>query len=102
MSIPSRLRVSVQKDTLLVKALLGHPMENGFGKDADGQPVPAEFIQEIRLFLNEQLVTHCATGSGIAANPLFGWRLKGKSGDRIRLTWHDNLGRSGTLEALAS
>ncbi len=96
-----RIRLAARQEggAVLVKALLTHPMENGFGKTADGKPVPAEFITDIRLELNGQVVAAMETGSGIAADPLFGWRIRGAGpGDRVRLSWRDNLGRERSQE----
>lgn len=89
---PIRMRASVQGDTTLVKALLKHPMENGFSKE-NGIPKAAHFITEIDVLVNGRVVTRVYTGSGIAADPLFGWRLKGVNpGDKIGLVWRDNQG----------
>ena len=69
-----RLRATVDEQGALIKALLTHPMENGFRRNAAGEIAAAHYITEITLRINDEPVTTLLTGSGIAANPLFGWR----------------------------
>lgn len=96
---PIRMRASLDGDTALVKALLTHPMEAGSAKPADGPPRSTHFMTEIDLLLNEALVSRVYTRSGIATDPLFGWRVAGvKAGDRIRLVWRDNQGQQQSHE----
>ena len=102
---PIRMRASLEKDpdnTALIKVLLSHPMDTGLGKDDKGQPRPAHFITEVDLLLNGQPVARVETGSGISADPLFGWRLKGvKAGDKIGIAWLDNQGQQQSFETTA-
>jgi hypothetical protein len=72
-----RLRATVDEQGALIKALLTHPMENGFRRNAAGEIAAAHYITEITLRINDEPVTTLLTGSGIAANPLFGWRIDG-------------------------
>lgn len=90
---PIRLRATLTGDMLQVKALLTHPMENGLSRDGGGAASVAHFITEITVYINDEPVASVATGSGVAANPLFGWRFAGANkGDRISLIWRDNHG----------
>ena len=88
-----RLRATVDEQGALIKALLTHPMENGFRRNAAGEIAAAHYITEITLRINDEPVTTLLTGSGIAANPLFGWRIDGvQRGDTVTIVWRDNLG----------
>ncbi len=99
---PIRMLARVSGNGALIKALLVHPMENGFTKDAAGNIVPAHFITDLVLYVNDEVVTRVHTGSGIATDPLFGWRIAGvKAGDRVRLSWRDNLGQEKSQETTA-
>ena len=102
---PIRMRASLQNDpdhTALIKVLLNHPMLTGLSKDEQGRPRPAHFITEIELSLTGQPVARVQTGPGIAADPLFGWRLKGvKAGDKVGIAWLDNLGQQQSFETTA-
>lgn len=99
LSYPIRLRASFDGKNCLVKALLTHPMENGFGKTPEGQLIAPHFITQIDLFLNGELVSSIQTGSGVAADPLFGWRIRhAKPGDKVRIQWTDNQTQTQTAE----
>lgn len=98
-SFPIRLRASIDGKNCLIKALLTHPMENGHGKTPDNQLIAPHYITLIELFLNDELVSSIQTGSGIAADPLFGWRIKNaKQGDKVRVKWTDNQNKYQTAE----
>jgi sulfur-oxidizing protein SoxZ len=101
LNYPIRLRASFDGKCCLVKALLTHPMENGLSKSPDGQLIPARFITKIDLFLNGELVSSIQTGSGIAADPLFGWRIRyAKPGDKVRIQWTDNQTQTQIAETI--
>lgn len=86
----------------MIKALLTHPMENGLKKSLNGELVPAHYITEISLRINGEVVTTMLTGSGIAANPLFGWRVAGvRRGDIVTIAWLDNLGNGQAKDTSA-
>jgi sulfur-oxidizing protein SoxZ len=54
----------------LVRTLIAHPMETGKRKDDDsGELVPAHFIQTLNFKYNDQLMSQCQMGVGIAKNP---------------------------------
>lgn len=99
---PIRLRATVDERGALIKALLQHPMENGFNKSVRGDIVPAHFITDITLHINGELVASVLTGSGVAADPLFGWRITGvKRGDQVSIAWRDNLGNRQSKDVIA-
>lgn len=92
-SLPIRVSARVTGDSALIKALLTHPMENGLGKTPAGEAIPANFITEVSVFVNDALVASLQTGPGIAADPLFGWKVGGvRVGDTVRVSWRDNQG----------
>lgn len=98
---PIRLHVTIAKSHAVVKALLTHPMENGFGKNAQGGLLPAHFITQVTLLINEEPVVTTHTGSGIAADPLFGWRIRGvQAGDTVSVIWRDNQGLEGRRDTV--
>jgi sulfur-oxidizing protein SoxZ len=98
---PIRLRATRNEHWTEVKALLSHPMENGFGKGSSGELIPAHFITEVQVHLNGDLVTQIRTGTGVATNPLFGWRIKGAQvGDKVSVSWRDNLGNQQSKDTL--
>ena len=42
-----RVRATSSGDTTEVQALIQHPMDSGFVKDADGAIIPPHFIQQV-------------------------------------------------------
>ena len=89
-----------QKDNLTeIKAIIIHPMHTGRGKDDFDKIITAHFIQLIDLTLNGKPALQIQCGTGIAKNPYLTCYVdNAKVGDKISLTWHDNLGKTGAGE----
>lgn len=84
-----------------VKMIVNHPMETGRKKNDAGQLIPAHFIQQLSVTLNGKPVFEAHMGTGIAKNPYLTFRIKGaKVNDKLETKWSDNLGETGTGEAL--
>ncbi len=85
-----------------LKLLLTHPMENGRNRDPlNGELIPAHFIQELTIHLNDQRIINVDMGGSMARNPFFTFRLKNASqGDRISVGWRDNLNLADSSEHL--
>lgn len=95
-SFPIRLLATAEADnTLLVKTLIQHPNHNGLGRTPEGEPIPPHHLTEVVLSVNGEPRTTLKAGSGLAANPLFGWRVAGRPGDSVSVGWRDNLGNQG-------
>ena len=91
-----RMSAKLKNDITEVKMVINHPMETGRKKDDFGQIVPAQFIQQLLVTLNEKLVFEAQFGTGIAKNPYLTFRIKGaKVGDKLETNWVDNLGETG-------
>ncbi|MDX8129162.1 thiosulfate oxidation carrier complex protein SoxZ [Methylomonas sp. LW13] len=74
-----------------VKLLITHPMENGRNRDANGELIPAHFIERLLVKLNDQLILTTNMAGSLSKNPFFTFRLKaGNSGDRLSAEWTDN------------
>ncbi len=91
-SIKIRIK-QLENDITQVRALIAHPMETGYRKDEQGNKIPAHFINELTVKLNDQVISSSVMGSGISRNPYFAFKFKGgKSGDIVTISWVDNLG----------
>ena len=91
-----KMRAKLTGDVTEVKVIISHPMETGRKKDDFGQLIPAHFIQVVTATLNDKPVLEMQWGTGISKNPYLTFHLKGaKEGDKIVITWHDNLGKTG-------
>ena len=97
-----KLRTRPQDGAVEVLMLVTHPMETGQRVDKKtNQKIPAHFIQRITLEHNDKVVLVADTGVGISEDPLLGFRLKNaKKGDKVKLSWSDNKGESGSAETV--
>ena len=101
MSLPTRIRAEAQSGQTTVRLLLSHAMENGRRKDEAGQIAPAWFIQHIRVSCNGKLVMSAYWGTAVSKNPFVQFSFAGgQAGDKIAVSWVDNLGEQRTDEAL--
>ena len=94
-----KLRAKLKGNVTEIKAIIIHPMHTGRAKDDFGNIIPAHFIQVADLMINDQLVLQMQWGTGIAKNPYLTCFVdSAKVGDKVSLTWHDNLGNTGSSE----
>ena len=102
MARQTRIRTKTQDGATEVLVLVSHPMETGQRVDPKTkEKIPAHFIQRITLEHNDKTVLVADTGVGISEDPLLGFRLKNaKKGDRVKLSWKDNKGESGSTETV--
>jgi sulfur-oxidizing protein SoxZ len=102
MARQTKIRTRTQEGAVEVLVLVTHPMETGMRKDkASGKVIPAHFIQELNLELNGKSMANAIMGIGVSENPLLGFRsMTAKNGDKLKVTWKDNKGETGTLEAV--
>lgn len=95
-----KLRTKAKGDLVEVKALIKHPMETGLRKDKKTkEKIPADYINEVIVEANGAQVIACDWGGSISKNPYLSFSYKGKSGDKVKLSWASNTGKSDSLEA---
>lgn len=98
-----KIRAKLENGKADIKTLSSHPMETGLRKDAAGQVVPAHFIQEFSLSLNDKVVVDVEASQGLSTNPLLAFRVGGaKVGDRVTATWTDNKGEKSSETVVLS
>jgi sulfur-oxidizing protein SoxZ len=103
MANPMRIRAQASGDKVTVRVLMSHEMETGQRKDANGQIVPAWFIQEVTAKLNGKDVFSAEWGPAVSKNPFLQFAIKGgKAGDKVAVFWKDNKGDTRTDEATVS
>jgi len=96
-----RLRAKLKSEDTIVRVLLSHPMHTGRAKDNNEELIPAEFIQDIRCWRNDEEVLTIKCGTATAKNPYFSFQLVGgEQGDKITLRWVDNIGAKGKAETV--
>ena len=100
MSDPMRIRAQAAGDKVTVRVLISHEMETGLRKAADGNLVPAHYIQTVSATHNGKTVMSAQWGPAVSKNPFIQFVFKGaKAGDKIAVTWVDNKGEKRTDEA---
>jgi len=101
MSDPMRIRAQAAGDKVTVRVLISHEMETGMRKAADGNLVPAHYIQTVSATHNGKTVMSAQWGPAVSKNPFIQFVFKGgKAGDKIAVTWIDNKGDKRTDEAV--
>ncbi|HYA39505.1 MAG TPA: thiosulfate oxidation carrier complex protein SoxZ [Candidatus Methylomirabilis sp.] len=96
----TRIRTKTEGDVTDVLVLVSHPMETGLRTDPKTkEKIPPHFIQKMVFSLNGKEVAVADLGVGVSKDPLLGIKLKGaKAGDKLKVTWSDNKGESGSGE----
>lgn len=96
-----KIRAKAKGDITTVKTLMSHPMETGLRKDSKtGKKIPAHHITEVIAEHNGNLVMTANWGGAISKNPYLSFKFKGgASGDKIRISWVDNMGKGDSAEA---
>ena len=73
-----RVRATANGDTTEVQALIQHPMDSGFVKDAKGEMIPPHFIQQLTFEYNGKTVFLADWGTGGLQGPLREVQLQGR------------------------
>ena len=103
MSAPIKIRVQLQGDIADIRVLMQHPMETGQRKDDSGATVTMNFIQTFAVHLNGKPIIDGQLNTSISRNPLFGFKARGiKAGDKLAVSWIDNLGESRKDEIIVA
>ena len=103
MADPMRIRAQARDGVIDVRVLMAHPMETGFRKDASGKTIAQHFINDVQATSGGRTVLTAKWGQAVSQNPFLQFRFRGaKPGDRVTVTWVDNLGETRTDETLIS
>ncbi len=97
MASTSRVRATANGDTTEVQALIQHPMDSGYVKDAKGELIPAHFIQQLTFECNGKSVFIADWGTAVSKDPYVKFSFKGgNKGDDLKVAWTDNKGEGRT------
>ena len=96
-----KIRAKAKGGVTTVKTLMSHPMESGLRKNSKtGKKIPALHITEVTAEHNDNVVMTANWSGGISKNPYLSFKFKGAAaGDKIKITWLDNTGKSDSAEA---
>src|SRR3989344_2538749 len=96
----TKIRTKTHDGVTDVLVLVSHPMEPGWRTaPKTKEKVPPHFIQKMSFFLNGKEVVSTDLSTAVSKDPLIGIKLKGaKPGAKLKVTWSDNKGESGSEE----
>jgi sulfur-oxidizing protein SoxZ len=96
-----KIRATLNGDVADVKVLMFHPMETGLRKDpVTGDIVPLHFIQRVLATHNGKTVLDAQWSQAVSKNPFLNFRVRGaKVGDKVAVSWEDNKGDKGSIDA---
>jgi sulfur-oxidizing protein SoxZ len=87
--IPDRI---TRGELITVNAIVAHPMDTGFFRTADGQPIPAFFIKDVVVTYGDEQVARFEWTSGISKDPIVSFTLKADKAAPLAMVWTDNKG----------
>jgi sulfur-oxidizing protein SoxZ len=87
--IPDRIS---RGDLITVNAIISHPMDTGFFRTPEGQPIPAFFIKDVVVTYGDAEVARFAWTSGVSKDPIVSFTLKADREAPLTLTWTDTRG----------
>ena len=94
-----KLKTKTKDGKVLVKSLIKHPMETGLRKDKKtGKKIPAHYITDVVIDVNGTTALTAKWSGSVSKNPFVSFNYAGKKGDKVKLTWTDNTGKSDSLE----
>jgi sulfur-oxidizing protein SoxZ len=95
-----RVRAIAGADTTEVQALIQHPMDSGFVKDAQGVLISPHHIETVQFEAGGKTVFTVLWGPAVSKDPFVKFSFKGaKKGDDLKITWVDNKGATDTTTA---
>lgn len=82
--VPERAR---RGDVVEIKALLAHPMETGFRKDAEGNAIPRDIVTRFACRYDGEEIFAWDLHPGVAANPFVAFTTIATLSGEIELIW---------------
>jgi sulfur-oxidizing protein SoxZ len=89
--VPDQIR---RGDLITVNAIISHPMDTGFFRTTEGNPIPAYFIKEVTITYGKEEVARFEWTSGISRDPIVSFSLKADKEAPLTMVWADNKGAS--------
>jgi sulfur-oxidizing protein SoxZ len=87
--IPDRI---TRGDLITVNAIVSHPMDTGFFRTADGQPIPAFFIKDVVVTYGREQVARFEWTSGVSRDPIVSFTLTADKEAPLTMVWTDTKG----------
>jgi sulfur-oxidizing protein SoxZ len=87
--IPDRI---ARGELITVNAIVAHPMDTGFFRSAEGQPIPAFFIKDVVVTYGDEQVARFEWTSGVSKDPIVSFTLKADREAPLTMAWTDTKG----------
>jgi sulfur-oxidizing protein SoxZ len=87
--VPDRI---ARGEVIVVNSIISHPMDTGFFRNADGDPIPAYFIKEVVVTYGQEEVARFEWTSGISRDPVVSFTVKADKEAPLTMVWTDNKG----------
>jgi sulfur-oxidizing protein SoxZ len=87
--IPDRI---ARGDLITVNAIVSHPMDTGFFRTAEGQPIPAFFIKDVVVTYGDREIARFEWTSGVSKDPIVSFTLRADREAPLAIVWTDNKG----------
>ena len=87
--VPDRI---TRGEIIIVNAIVSHPMDTGFFRTAEGQPIPAFFIKDVVITYGDEQVARFEWTSGISRDPVVSFTLKADREAPLTMVWTDSKG----------
>jgi sulfur-oxidizing protein SoxZ len=87
--IPDRI---ARGDLIIVNAIVSHPMDTGFFRTPDGQPIPAYFVKDVIVTYGDEQVARFEWASGVSKDPIVSFTLRASKEAPLTIAWTDNKG----------
>jgi sulfur-oxidizing protein SoxZ len=84
--IPDRI---ARGDLIIVNAIVVHPMDTGFFRTAEGQPIPAFFIKDVVVTYGDEPVARFEWTSGVSKDPIVSFTLMADKEAPLTMVWTD-------------
>lgn len=79
-------------DVIYVRAIIEHPMDTGFFRTSEGQPIPAFFIHYVTVMYGDEQIAHFEWTSGVSRDPSVTFPVRATKEAPVTVIWKDNKG----------
>jgi sulfur-oxidizing protein SoxZ len=87
--LPDQIR---KGEVIMVHSIVSHPMDTGFFRTGEGNPIPAYFIKDVVVTYGDQQVARFEWTSGISRDPVVTFTLRADREAPLTMVWTDNKG----------
>ena len=92
-----RVRLAVPQsaeagEVIELKAMIQHPMENGFRRDSRGGTIPQDIVKEFVCLFDGEPVFEAEFFTAVSANPILTFYFRAERSGTLEFRWTDQHG----------